>query len=232
MQEESIHSHAGSNLMHFKSKNSMANQQDGSTQDFVPVRDIRDNVVILKNGQLCSILLASSINFALKSTDEQQAILGQFQSFLNTLDFSIQFYIQSRRLNIQPYVDKLMEREPLQDNDLMRIQIREYMQFIKTFVTEVDVMSKNFFIVIPYNPSQIDFTSNIGAVFGKKKDLTIEDDKLEENRLQLEQRASLVEQGLARIGVRTIPLQNEELVELYYHIFNPGDPGGSAPPTN
>lgn len=218
--------------MHFKSKNSMANQQDGSTQDFVPVRDIRDNVVILKNGQLCSILLASSINFALKSTDEQQAILGQFQSFLNTLDFSIQFYIQSRRLNIQPYVDKLMEREPLQDNDLMRIQIREYMQFIKTFVTEVDVMSKNFFIVIPYNPSQIDFTSNIGAVFGKKKDLTIEDDKLEENRLQLEQRASLVEQGLARIGVRTIPLQNEELVELYYHIFNPGDPGGSAPPTN
>ena len=232
MQEESIHSHAGSNLMHFKSKNSMANQQDGSTQDFVPVRDIRDNVVILKNGQLCSILLASSINFALKSTDEQQAILGQVQSFLNTLDFSIQFYIQSRRLNIQPYVDKLMEREPLQDNDLRRIQIREYMQFIKTFVTEVDVMSKNFFIVIPYNPSQIDFTSNIGAVFGKKKDLTIEDDKLEENRLQLEQRASLVEQGLARIGVRTIPLQNEELVELYYHIFNPGDPGGSAPPTN
>ncbi len=208
----------------------MANQT--STQDFVPVRDIRDNVVILKNGQLCMILLASSINFALKSSDEQQAILSQFQSFLNTVDFSLQFYIQSRRLNIQPYLNQLLLREPLQDNDLMRIQLREYMEFIKTFINEVDVMSKNFFIVIPYTPTQIDFTSNIGAVFGKKKDLSIVDHKFEENRLQLEQRASLVEQGLTRIGVRTVALQNEELVELYYHIFNPGDPSGSAPPTN
>jgi type IV secretory pathway VirB4 component len=209
----------------------MANNK-ASTQDFVPVRDIRDNVVILKNGQLCMILLASSINFALKSSDEQQAILSQFQAFLNTVDFSVQFYIQSRRLNIQPYLNQLLLREPLQDNDLMRIQLREYMEFIKTFISEVDVMSKNFFIVIPYTPTQIDFTSNIGAVFGKKKDLAIVDQKFEENRLQLEQRASLVEQGLTRIGVRTVALQNEELVELYYHIFNPGDPSGSAPPTN
>ncbi len=203
-----------------------------STQDFVPVRDIRDNVVILKNGQLCMALLASSINFALKSSDEQQAILAQFQAFLNTLDFSVQFYIQSRRLNIQPYLNQLIEREPLQDNDLMRIQLREYMEFIRTFTTEVDVMSKNFFVIIPYTPTQIDFTSNLSAVFGRKKDIAIEDSKFEENRLQLEQRVSLVEQGLARVGVRTIALQNEELVELYYHIFNPGDPSGSAPPLN
>lgn len=209
----------------------MANQTT-ATQDFVPIRDIKENVVILKNGQLCMVLLASSINFALKSGDEQQAILSQFQAFLNTIDFSVQFYIQSRRLNIQPYLNQLQEREALQDNDLMRIQLREYMAFIRTFVTEVDVMTKNFFIVIPYTPVQIDFASNIGAVFGRKKDLVIEDAKFEENRLQLEQRASLIEQGLTRIGVRTIPLQNEELVELYYHIFNPGDPEGTAPPTN
>ena len=203
-----------------------------ATQDFVPLRDIRDNVVILKNGQMCMVLLASSINFALKSTDEQQAILGSFQSFLNTLDFSLQFYTQSRRLNIEPYLNQLLERESQQDNDLMRIQLREYMQFIRTFVTEVDVMSKNFFIVIPYNPVTIDFASSVGAVFGKKRNVIMEDSKFEENRLQLEQRASLVEQGLTRIGVRTIPLHNEELVELYYHIFNPGDPEGSAPPAN
>jgi hypothetical protein len=209
----------------------MATHQS-STQDFVPIRDIRDNVVILKNGQMCSILLASSINFALKSLDEQQAILGQFQSFLNTLDFSLQFYVQSRRLNIQPYLNILLEREPLQDNDLMRIQLREYMEFIRTFTSEVDVMSKNFFIVVPYTPTQIDFRSNLTSVFGRKKDLAIEDAKVEENRLQLEQRVSLVEQGLIRIGVRTVALQNDELVELYYHIFNPGDPDGSAPPTN
>ncbi len=203
-----------------------------STQDFVPVRDIRGNIVVLKNGQMCMILLASSINFALKSLDEQQAILSQFQSFLNTLDFSVQFYIQSRRLNIEPYINQLKEREVLQDNDLMRIQLREYIEFIRTFISEVDVMSKNFFIVIPYNPVDLDFSSNIGAMFGKKKDIIIEDTKFEENRLQLEQRATLIEQGLTRIGVRTIALQNEELVELYYHIFNPGDPNGTAPPAN
>ena len=207
-------------------------QSNASTQDFVPVRDIRDNIVILKNGQMCMVLLASSINFALKSLDEQRAILGQFQSFLNTIDFSLQFYIQSRRLNIQPYLEQLLQREPLQDNDLMRIQLREYMEFIRTFTNEVDVMSKSFFIVVPYSSAQIDFSSNIGAVFGKRKDVAVVDTKFEESRMQLEQRAALVEQGLSRIGVRTIALKNEELVELYYHIFNPGDPNGSAPPTN
>ena len=210
----------------------MATKEQGATQDFVPIKDIRDNVVILKNGQMCIILLASSINFALKSSDEQQAILQQFQSFLNTIDFSLQFYIQSRRLNIEPYLAQLQEREPAQDNDLMRIQLREYMEFIRTFTREVDVMSKNFFIVIPYSPVQLDFSSNIGAMFGKKKDSNEEETKFEEHRLQIEQRASLVEQGLTRIGVRTIALQNEELVELYYHIFNPGDPSGKAPPAN
>ncbi len=206
----------------------MANTK-GATQDFVPIRDIKENVVLLKNGQMCTILIASSINFALKSADEQKAILGQFQSFLNILDFSLQFYIQSRRLDIEPYIEQLKLREPQQDNDLMKIQIREYMEFIRTFTTEVDVMSKNFFVVIPYTPVQIDFASNIGSMFGKKKDLKIDEAKFEENRVQLQQRVSLVEQGLNRVGVRTIPLQNEELVELYYHIFNPNDASGQAP---
>lgn len=201
-----------------------------ATQDFVPIRDIRDNVVILKNGRMCSILLASSVNFALKSGDEQRAILSQFQSFLNTIDFSLQFYVQSRRLDIQPYLNQLQEREGAQDNDLMRIQLREYIEFIRTFTREVDVMSKNFFVVVPYTPTQIDFTANLGTVLGKKKELKIDEAKFQEHRTQLEQRVNLVEQGLARIGVRTIALQNEELVELYYHIFNPADITGSAPP--
>jgi type IV secretory pathway VirB4 component len=202
----------------------------GATQSFVPVRDIRENVVLLKNGQLCMVLLASSINFALKSQDEQRAILSQFQSFLNTIDFSIQFYIQSRKLNIEPYLAQLQEREVLQDNDLMRIQLREYMQFIRTFTKEVSIMGKNFFIVVPYNPTPIDLSTNLGSVFGRGNTETYDDQKFQEHKLQLEQRASLVEQGLIGIGVRTIPLQNEELVELYYHIFNPGDPAGKAAP--
>ena len=202
---------------------------NSSTQDFVPIRDVRDNVMILKDGRMCIVLLASSINFALKSEDEQRAILGHFQSFLNTIDFSLQFYVQSRRLDIQPYLNKLIEREPLQDNDLMRIQLREYIEFIRTFTKEVDIMSKNFFIVVPYTPTEIDFSANIGTMFGKKKDLKIDEKKFQEHRTQLEQRSNLVEQGLNRIGVRTIMLQNEELVELFYHIFNPSDVTGSAP---
>jgi len=210
----------------------MANTQQ-STQDFVPIRDIKQNVVILKDGRMCSVLLASSINFALKSIDEQRAILSQFQTFLNTLDFSIQFYIQSRRLDIEPYLSQLREREPLQDNDLMKIQLREYMGFIKTFTTEVDVMSKNFFIVVPYTPTSLDIGSNISSIFGQKKTAPMADDaKFEEYRLQLEQRTSLVEQGLNRIGVRTITLEDEALVEMYYHIFNPSDISSSAPHPN
>jgi len=203
-----------------------------TTQNFVPIRDIKQNVVIMKDGRLCTILLASSINFALKSLDEQRAILGQFQTFLNTLDFSIQFYIQSRRLDIEPYLEQLREREPLQDNDLMKIQLREYMGFIKTFTTEVDVMSKNFFIVVPYTPGALSMNSNMGSIFGQKKKAVSNDEKFEEHRLQLEQRASLVEQGLNRIGVRTVALEDEALVELYYHIFNPGDITSNAPNPN
>jgi len=203
-----------------------------TTQDFVPLRDIKDNVVILKNGQMFMVLLASSINFALKSADEQEAILRQFQSFLNTLDFSLQFYIQSRKLNIDPYLKLLEEREPKQDNDLMRIQLREYMQFVKTFTTEVEVMSKSFFVVIPYTSAAANLQSNFSdfkKLIGGKKGVYFDDKNFAEHKLQLEQRVTLVEQGLSRVGVRTIALQNEELVELYYHIFNPGDPEGGAP---
>lgn len=119
-------------------------KSQASTQDFVSVRDIKENVVINKNGQMTMVLLASSINFALKSLDEQKAILQQFQQFLNTLDFTLQIFIQSRRLNIEPYLATLSNLEEKQDNDLMRVQLREYVEFIQTFTQDVDVMSKNF----------------------------------------------------------------------------------------
>ena len=204
-------------------------QTKASTQQFVPVRDVKDGVVVLKNGQMNMVLLASSINFALKSLDEQASILKQFQSFLNTIDFSLQIYVQSRRLDIKPYLELLAAREGDQYNDLMRIQLREYMQFVKTFTTEVDIMSKNFFIVVPYTPVDTNIKSNIGSLFGAKKDIAIEEKSFAEHRTQLEQRVTVVEQGLNRIGVKTVALQNEELVELYYHIFNPGDIAGEVP---
>ncbi len=194
-----------------------------TTQHFVPLSDIRDGVVILKNGQMNIVLLASSINFALKSSTEQQAILSQFQSFFNAIDFSVQIYVQSRRLDIRPYMELLHSREVLQNNDLMRIQLREYMEFIRSFTSEVDIMSKNFFVIIPYTPGGIDAKGITAALQVGKKAPVFDPKKFEEDRSQLEQRVSVVEQGLARVGVRTMALGNEELVELYYHIFNPGD---------
>jgi len=202
---------------------------NAATQDFVAIRDIRDDIVILKNGQLCKILLASSVNFALKSLDEQRAILFQFQNFLNTLDFSLQIYVQSRRLNIEPYLAMLSERFDQQDNDLMRIQLREYIEFIRSFVTDVDVMSKNFFVVVPYTATKVNLQKSFGSIISQGRMSLQNDTTLEEQRLQLEQRQAVVEQGLNRIGVRTIVLQTDELVELFYHIYNPGDITGSAP---
>jgi hypothetical protein len=194
-----------------------------TTQQFVPIKEIRDGIALLKDGQMCMVLLASSINFALKSTEEQEAILSQFQSFLNTLDFSLQIYIQSRRLDIRPYLNILKEREHIQDNDLMRIQLREYIDFIRTFTSEVDIMSKNFFVVIPYTPGGVEIRSGISGLFkqSSEKQEAATTQKFAEDRMQLEQRVSIVEQGLSRLGVRSIPLGTDELTELYYHIFNP-----------
>jgi type IV secretory pathway VirB4 component len=196
-----------------------------ATQQFVPIRDIRDGVVILENGQMCMLLLASSINFAFKSTEEQEAILSQFQSLLNTLDFSIQIYIQSRRLDVRPYLNVLKERESIQDNDLMRIQLREYIDFIRTFTEEVDIMSKNFFVVIPYTPGMANVKGGLSGFLGRNQGnkQAQSDEKFAEDRIQLEQRVGILEQGLSRLGVRTVPLGNDELIELYYHIFNPED---------
>lgn len=203
-----------------------------ASQDFVVVKEIKDGVIILKNGQMCSVLLASSINFALKSLDEQQSILRQFQNLLNTLDFTLQIYIQSRRLNIEPYLEILSAREDSQDNDLMRIQLREYIEFIRTFTTEVDIMSKNFFVVIPYTPAVINLTKGISSLLSSSRKEIPTDTLFEEQRIQLEQRITIVEGGLNRIGVHTIPLKSEDLVELFYHIYNPTDPTGSAPVFN
>tara|TARA_B100000745_G_C20115729_1_gene381962 strand:+ start:698 stop:1327 length:630 start_codon:yes stop_codon:yes gene_type:complete len=207
----------------------MAKKASASSQNFVPIRDIRDGVVIMKNGQMNMVLLASSINFALKSRDEQAAILHNFQNFLNTLDFSLQIYVQSRRLDISPYLALLAAREEDQYNDLMRIQLREYMKFVDIFVKEVDIMSKNFFVVVPYTPIDTNLKSNLTGLLGRKTNRNLDKQSFAENRTQLEQRLAVVEQGLNRLGVRTMPLKNDELVELYYHIFNPEDASGAAP---
>jgi hypothetical protein len=127
-----------------------------ATQAFVPLKEVRDGIVILKDGSLRALLMASSINLALKSQSEQEAIIGQFQNFLNSLEFSVQFFIESRDLDIRPYIALLEERYAATLDELMKIQIREYITFIKDFTERANIMTKNFFIVVPYDPALID----------------------------------------------------------------------------
>jgi len=201
-------------------------------QDFVPIQEVRSGVVILKDKSMRSVLMASSLNFALKSQDEQNAIIFQFQNFLNSLDFPIQILLQSRERDIRPYIALLEERSRAQVDELMRIQIAEYIAFIKSFVENVNVMSKHFFIVVPYTPAIIGASGKtnplekfLGRKSGteEKKPEVLRLEKFEENRSQLNQRLSVVEQGLAAIGVRTAQLGTEELVELFYKMLNPGE---------
>jgi len=203
----------------------MANKSK-TTQNFVPVREVRDGIILLKDGGMRAVLMASSLNFALKSVDEQESILFQFQNFLNSLDFSVQFFIQSRELDIRPYVNLLEERYSAQTDDLMRIQVREYIDFVKNFTENSDIMSKSFFIIVPYVPSFLEKSKRgFGIPFIKKKPASQQEksQSFEENRTQLQQRVSVVEQGLDRTGVRTVQLGTEEVVELLYKLFNPGE---------
>lgn len=201
-----------------------------TTQDFVPIKEVKDGVVILKDGGYRAIIMTSSLNFALKSGDEQQSIIYQFQNFLNSLDFSVQIMMQSRKLDIRPYLALLEERlkEPM--GDLLKIQVREYIEFIKNFTESTSIMTKTFFVVVPYSPSIMKTgrnpAKNFLGKFGGGGGHPQSEDKLEmfeESRSQLEQRVSVVEQGLIRCGIRTIRLGTEEVVELFYKTFNPGD---------
>ncbi len=199
-----------------------------TTQDFVPIQEIRDGVVILKDGGMRALVLASSLNFALKSVDEQNSIILQFQNFLNSLDFSVQIFVQSKKLDIRPYIALLEERYKEQVNELMKIQTREYIDFIRTFVENTSIMTKSFFIIIPYTPPAMSSGKNPVSNFmnkNKTKSEThiLENKQFDEYRSQLEQRVGVVEQGLVSCGVRVVELGTEEVVELYYKIFNPGE---------
>ena len=196
-----------------------------ASQDFVPIKEIRNGVVIMKDGSFRSILLCSSVNFSLKSPEEQKGILAQFQNFLNSLDFPVQISIQSRRLDIKPYLEYLASKEKSQVNDLMRIQLQEYISFIKNFTDNTNIMTKNFFLVTPYTGSAMQKQKSSFFSFGKKKTKLENDESFEQKKTQLDERTSLVDSGLRSCGLRTAKLDTEEIIELFYRTFNPGDTG-------
>lgn len=198
--------------------------QAGKTQEFVPIKEIRDGIILLKDGGYRGILICSAINFGLKSAEEQHAITLGFQNFLNTLDFSIQILINSRRMDLRPYLALLEEKAPEQKTELMRIQLREYIQFVRSFADQTNIMTKSFYVIVSYTPQ----VSAASAVNFLRRDSEAEKKasrkaSFEEERAQLEQRLSLVSAGLAGTGVRAVQLGTEETIELLYRSFNPGE---------
>ncbi len=196
----------------------------GKTQAFVPIKEIRNGIMVLKQGGYRGVLICSAVNFGLKSRDEQEAITLGFQNFLNTLDFSIQIVINSRRMDLRPYLSILEEKMVDQKTELMRIQLREYIEFINTFADQTNIMTKSFYVVVSYAPhlTTASATGFLQHADTKKKDVS-GDLAFEEDRAQLEQRFSLVMAGLANMGVRATPLGTEEVIELLYRSFNPGE---------
>lgn len=194
-------------------------------QQFLAIDTVREDVAVLKDGSFRVVLMCSSLNFALKSSDEQDAITFQYQNFLNSLDFPVQFVIHSRRLNVAPYLESLEERRKDEDNDLLKIQIAEYIEFIKTFVDMTHIMSKTFYAVVPFTPPLYErggiFSGALSALGLGKKDTGKSADSFEEYRNQLWQRVDTVVSGLQRFGVRSAPLNTEELIELFYGLYNP-----------
>lgn len=203
-----------------------------ATQEFVPIKEIRDGVIVLKDGGLRAIVLANSINLSLKSDDEQKATILQFQSFLNTLDFSVQISVQSRKLNIRPYLLLLEERVKIQNEALLKLQTKEYIEFVKNFTESVSIMTKTFFVVVPYthtvlkSDSGIEILRSLLSRKNKEEVKIAKQEDFEEKRSQLEERVGVIEQGLGRCGIKSAQLGTEEIVEVFYKVFNPGEVEG------
>ncbi len=201
-----------------------------ATQEFVPIQEVRDGTIVLKDGGLRAIILANSVNLSLKSEEEQRATIFQFQGFLNTLDFPVQISVQSRKLDIRPYLLLLENRMKAQTEPLLKLQTKEYIDFIRNFTETVSIMTKNFFVVVPFTSNvfqgKTGIFSRLFSRKNKKEEAAAAELDFEEKRSQLDERIGVIEQGLARCGIKSVALGTEEVVEVFYKVFNPGETEG------
>lgn len=200
---------------------------ESATQQFLEVQDIREGVLLLKNNGIRGVMMVSSINFALKSEEEQTATIYAFQNFLNSLDFFCQIVIQSRNINITPYLDGLKDLEEKQTNQLLKEQTASYREFIKNMVVGDVVMTKNFYVVVPYNLMEIFGTKAVGKNFlnqfsgNQTQNQPMKDDEFQRCKTQLWQRMEYLSMGLRRCGIEAMPLTTPELIELFWSIHHP-----------
>jgi hypothetical protein len=193
-----------------------------TTQEFLPFQEIKDGVIILKNKALRGILMLSSSNFALKSNDEQEAIIFQFQNFINSLDFDTQISVQSRRVNLTGYLEKVKTLEENQTNELLRIQTADYRRFVAKIINRGTIMSKRFLVIVPYTLIEVEGSSSFKRLLAsKKQEELIPESAFERARTQLRQRMEFISIGLRRCGLNSSPLTTPELIELLWAWYHP-----------
>jgi hypothetical protein len=192
-----------------------------TTQDFLEIDQIREGVIILKNKALRGVMMVSSLNFALKSNEEQEAIIYQFQNFLNSLNFFCQILVQSKRLNITGYLEQLRELEQKQENELLQVQTTGYREFIESLIKEGTIMSKAFYIIIPYSMAESQEFTGIKQPWKKIELPKLTEENFQRTKKQLRQRIEFVALGLRRCGLQTIPLTTAEIIELFWSIHHP-----------
>ena len=199
-----------------------------TTRDFVTIADIRDGLVIMKNGSLRALVEVTSMNFELKSSDEQTAIIRAFQNFINSVDFPLQICVSSRQLDIAPYLKSLEEIIATQTNELLKIQAIEYSRFVKGLTELANIMAKKFYVVVPFYAvetpvSKAGFLTGIKSIFSSRKFAqTITEEALANYRIQLDQRVAVAVEGIAGLGLETKILDQQALTNLYYSYYNPG----------
>ncbi len=194
----------------------------GRSQDFLEINQIKEGLMILKNKSLRGVLMVSSVNFSLKSSEEQNATIYQFQNFLNSLDFFCQIIAQSRKINIRGYLDKIKTIENNQKNSLLKMQTADYRRFVKDLVTDNTILTKSFFIVIPYSMAESITTQKSGGIFKKNTiNPALTEENFQRHKKQIWQRMEFVVLGLRRCGLKAVPLTTIELVEFLWSIHHP-----------
>lgn len=198
-----------------------------STQTHLRIGEIRDNVFVLKNGGTRAVLSVSSINFNLKSEPEQNAIIFSYQNFLNSLEFPIQILVRSKRLNIDNYIDQINDLAAKQQNPLLKEQTTEYSQYIKKLVEYADIMEKEFYVVIPFDPGRTEAVLGIQKFFQRLApkdsytDIKRRHSEFNQLKKNLNQRINIVKSGLQNCGLKVEQLNTTELIEFFYNVYNP-----------
>lgn len=194
----------------------------GSTQQFLAIEDIKDGLVLLKDGSCCLVIKTTAVNFGLLSSEEQDAIIYAYAAFLNSLSFPIQVLITSQRMDISSYLDKLAKLEKAQPSGKIRSQIRKYYQFILSIVKENKVLEKNFYLVIPFSCLELGAKSAFSFWPQKKKGLPFSKDYIfNRAKTALYPKRDHILRQLGRMGLKGEQLSSQKLVELFYELFNP-----------